>query len=109
MRSGTKATSDADGARLGIRGGMRALVLAGVGFHFAYVALHLVHVSRRDPAFLSYLSPIPLFGTVASSACCAVVLGALGLAAPRDEWRVAPSRLLAAAIALFVVVIALWP
>jgi len=80
---------------LGEGGGGKSALVAGSGLEFpAQVARRNFESTRFGSALL---------------ADQAVVLGALGLAAPRDEWRLAPSRLLAAAIALFVVVIALWP
>jgi hypothetical protein len=87
----------------------RAAVLAGVGFHVAYVALHLAHAWHGEPALLVALSPIPLFRGAIASAGCASVLGVLGYFAAREEWRFSISRLLAAGIVLFVVAIGVWP
>lgn len=87
----------------------RAAVLGGAGFHLAYVALHLAHVWNREPALLLGFSSIPLFRAAIASAVCALVLGVLGFPAAREQWRFSMPRLLAAAIALFVVAITLWP
>ena len=90
-------------------GSARAVVLAGVGFLLSYVALHLAHAWQREPTLLLGLSSIPLFRTVIASAACASVLGVLGFLGAREEWRLSTSRLLAAAIVLFVAAIAVWP
>jgi hypothetical protein len=117
MSASSRAAAAADAARAAERGDVgarasavaRAIVLAGIGFHIAYVALHLAHAWQREPALLLRFSSIPLFRTAIASAGCASVLGVLGLRAAREEWRFSTSRLLAAAIVLFVAAITLWP
>jgi len=97
------------GSRVRAHAGGRALVLAGVGFHVAYAFFHVGHAWGHDVPLVHWLSPIPLFGTFVASAGCALVLASLGCLSTRDEWRLAPSRLLTIAIVLFVFAITVWP
>ncbi|HLK88605.1 MAG TPA: hypothetical protein VKZ18_01855 [Polyangia bacterium] len=91
----------------------RAGLQLGAGcaaFFVAYVTLNLLHALSVDPTFVVALAPIPLFARFLASVICAVPAGlALGLVARnRARWLRRLPALLAAAIALFVVTIALF-
>jgi hypothetical protein len=83
---------------------------AGVAFLVAYVTLQLLHALGRDPKLVVAIAPIPLFARFVASVACALPAGvAIGcLVRDHRRWlRILPA-LLAAAIALFVVAIAVF-
>ena len=98
------ATPRTTSARAGVQFGGAAVV-----FLVVYVTLQLLNALGRDPTWVAALTPIPLFARAGASVACAVPTGlALGhLVRDHQRWLQTLPALLAAAIALFVIAIAL--
>ncbi len=84
--------------------------LGCVGFSYAYMVLHALHVLKRDPGFTARLSSIPLFQTCLGASVCGVLASALGACVKLGgRWTSRLPTLLALTIAVFVVEILLFP
>jgi len=80
-------------------------------FLCAYAVLQILHAAARDPGPVRALSPIPLFARFIASAACALPIG-LGAGALAARARRRPrmlAALVAAAAALFVGTVTLFP
>jgi hypothetical protein len=99
------AAQQSTSARAGVQIGC-----GGVGFLVVYVTLQLLHALGREPSLVFTLAPIPLFARFVASVACAFPAGVVIGFVVRDHrrWlRILPA-LLTAAIALFVVTIAVF-
>jgi hypothetical protein len=83
---------------------------AGIAFLVAYVTLQFLHALGRDPKLVVAVARIPLFARFVASAACALPAGVTIGCLVRDHrgWLRMLPALLAAAIALFVVTIAVF-
>ena len=92
------------------RTGMQ-VAIASISFLWTYAILQLLHDAKLDPPAVKALAEIPLFARFLASAGCSLALGLVGGIVVREPDRqlgVVP-RLLAGSIAVFALVVLLFP